>query len=391
MDTTIRTATTDDVGAISELVAARIGEEDAKEAEIVLEDQFFRDRWFVAEVDGQILSTAGVFPGQLDLGGVSIGAGAVEFVATDENAEGRGLVRRLMDEIHATAPSRGEMAQWIVGITYFYRKFGYEYAIPVDAGYSFDAADIPEMPSSWTVREIDEHEVGATATAQRKFSRQSDVALTAAERMWDVYRRSPVYEVVVADGPKGRGYGRIYTHEDDRYLFDVLADSSAAAAALLNAASASGAYDVTALGRPGASEHLDAHGPSEPSGDAYYLRVADPVALLDAMRPILSERLAAHDRSADGDALISLYGSSVRFKYGGGQVGPMRRGAAEHGPIGQGGSGVAPDRIVSLLLGPSGATALAEQNPDVNLGEQDELMNALFPPQSCDVHSWVFP
>ena len=52
---------------------------------------------------------------------------------------------------------------------------------------------------------------------------------------------------------------------------------------------------------------------------------------------------------------------------------------------------MAPDRIASLILGPLGAAGLAELNPDVNLGEQEDLMQILFPPQTCDVHSWVVP
>ena len=69
----------------------------------------------------------------------------------------------------------------------------------------------------------------------------------------------------------------------------------------------------------------------------------------------------------------------------------MRREGPVPGPISEGGSGVAPDQIVSLILGPLGAAGLAELHPDVNLGEQADLMQMLFPIQTCDVHSWVVP
>lgn len=387
----VRTASQDDVSQIAELIAARIGEEDAGEARIVLKDDYFRKRWFVAEEDGQVLSTAGVFPGQLHIGEVTLGAGAIEFVATREDAEGRGLVRRLLEEIHATAQSRNEMAQWIVGITYFYRKFGYEYAIPVESTYSFAPGEAPTMPKGWSVQRVTGAEIPDLAAAQATFARSANVALTASRRMWDIYEMSPVYDVIAAQKSNDYAYGRVYPYEDDRYLFDLIVNSESAAAALINAAGDGGAYEVTVMAREAARRHLDAHADSEPSDDAYFLRVADPVKLLEAMRPVLSSRLREWDASARGEGLISLYESSVRFNYGQGQVGPMRLGAAEQAPIGQGGSGIAPDRIVSLLLGPLGAEKLAELNPDVNLGEQEELMKALFPPQTCDVHSWVVP
>ncbi len=387
----IRTADHEDIGQIAELVAARIGEDDAREAEIVLSDDYFRNRWFVADEDGRILSTAGVFPGEMHVGEVTVGAGAIEFVATHEDAEGRGLVRRLIEEIHNTAQTRNEMVQWIVGITYFYRKFGYEYAIPVESTYDFAAGDAPPTPSGWSVQQVSGAEVPDLAAAQTAFSRQADVAFTASRRMWDIYEMSPVYDLVVAHSSSGYGYGRVYPYEGDRYLFDLIANSAGGAAALINAAGDGGAYDVTVMGREAARSHLDQLADPDPSGDAYFVRVADPVKLMEAMRPVFSTRLREWDATARGDALISMYETSIRFNYGQGQVGPMRRGPAEQAPIGGGGSGVAPDRIVSLLLGPLGAEKLAELNPDVNLGEQEDLMKALFPPQTCDVHSWVVP
>ena len=167
MDFDVRTARDDDIASIVELIGERIGDEDAQEAELVLrDDRFDRNRWFVAVDGDRLLSTAGIFPGQLRVGEVALGAGAVEFVATREDAEGRGLVRRIMEEIHRTASRRGEVIQWIVGITYFYRRFGYEYAIPVDGVHLFAAGAAPPMPAGWSVRPARLDEIEAIAAAQ---------------------------------------------------------------------------------------------------------------------------------------------------------------------------------------------------------------------------------
>lgn len=391
MEIEIRTARSEDIEGIAELIGDRIGDEDARETEIALRDpDFDRNRWFVAASGDDILSTAAIFPGRLRFGDVTMVAGTIEFVATREDAEGRGLVRRLFDEIHRTASSRGEMVQWIVGITYFYRKFGYEYAIPVDGMHLFPVGGAPEMPAGWSVRAARAEEIEMIVAAQESYAGAADVSITATKWLWETYRRSPSYQVVVAEGPKERGYGRIYAWEDDRYLTDIVVQSADAAAALANAAGDDGQSDLSILSRPAARPYLDQLAPWTPSGDAYYLRVDDPVALLEAIRPVLDRRLAAAD-NLEGDALISLYGSSIRFTYGNRRIGPVRREGAVPGPISEGGSGVAPDRIVSLILGPLGAAGLAELHPDVNLGEQADLMRALFPPQTCDVHSWVVP
>jgi len=389
MNIEMRPAQDEDIPSIVELIADRIGEEDGAEADLVLRDPHFdRRRWLVAADGARVLSTAAVFPGQLQVGAVKLAAGAVEFVATREGFEGQGLVRRLVNEIHHTAPIRGEMVQWIVGITYFYRKFGYEYALPVDGTHLLAADKVPAMPAGWSVRTATEGDVRAIAAAQRGIAARADVAITATDQMWDFYRRSPGYELVVATGSGGPGYGRIYAYEDDRYLVDVVAPNPEAAAALAHRAGGGG-HEVAILSRTAVREALDALAPWEGSGDAYYLRVADPVALLEALRPVLSERLRGFE--GEGEALISLYESSIRFAYSPGRVGPIQRGGPEHGPIGVGGSGVAPDQIVSLILGSRGAGAMAELHADVNLGDQQDLMLTLFPPQTSDVHSWVVP
>src|SRR5258708_33016388 len=61
--------------------------------------------------------------------GIHISLGRPELVATDPAYRNRGLVRALFEEIHARSEAEGHLAQGITGISYFYRQFGYEYAL----------------------------------------------------------------------------------------------------------------------------------------------------------------------------------------------------------------------------------------------------------------------
>jgi hypothetical protein len=60
-------------------------------------------------------------------------------------------------------------------------------------------------------------------------------------------------------------------------------------------------------------------------------------------------------------------------------------GGPEQAPISKGGSGVPPDALAPLMLGPFGAAGLEARYGDVMLGRQRDLMEALFPPVSSDV------
>ena len=60
------------------------------------------------------------------------GVGRPELVGTLPEFRGRGLVRAQFDEIHRWSAERGLLVQVITGIPYYYRQFGYEYALDLN-------------------------------------------------------------------------------------------------------------------------------------------------------------------------------------------------------------------------------------------------------------------
>src|SRR5690606_31333066 len=91
------------------------------------------------------------------------------------------------------------------------------------------------------------------------------------------------------------------------------------------------------------------------------------------------------------DVLISTWRSHVRFTIGPDGIGPVTTGGPEQYPMSKGGSGIAPDAVPPLLLGPEGAVGLARLLPDVWLGSQRELMDAPFPPVRADLLTCYLP
>lgn len=77
--------------------------------------------------------------------GIPFRFGRPEMVATLAEYRHRGLVRALFDLIHARSDARGDLAQGITGILYFYRQFGYEYAATLDDGPTVYFPAIPPL------------------------------------------------------------------------------------------------------------------------------------------------------------------------------------------------------------------------------------------------------
>ncbi|WP_052888425.1 GNAT family N-acetyltransferase [Thermogemmatispora carboxidivorans] len=72
--------------------------------------------------------------------------GRPELVVSDPDYRHRGLIRALFELLHARSEAEGALTQAITGIPYFYRQFGYEYALALDGYLSFPVALIPPAP-----------------------------------------------------------------------------------------------------------------------------------------------------------------------------------------------------------------------------------------------------
>ena len=68
-------------------------------------------------------------------------------VATRPAYRKRGLVRAVFEMAHARSAAKGELVQVITGIPYFYRQFGYEYALDLEGHRLVAAADVPHVTS----------------------------------------------------------------------------------------------------------------------------------------------------------------------------------------------------------------------------------------------------
>ena len=81
-----------------------------------------------------------------DYEGIPFVVGRPEIVATDQEYRRRGLVRAVFELVHARSEAEGHLAQGITGIPYFYRQFGYEYALDLDVRRLAYFALIPNAP-----------------------------------------------------------------------------------------------------------------------------------------------------------------------------------------------------------------------------------------------------
>lgn len=94
---------------------------------------------------GKIVAATCLLRYQITYGGIPMGFGRPEIVASMPELRKRGLIRAIFELIHARSQALGDLVQGITGIPNYYRQFGYEYAVELEGSHSVYFADIPQL------------------------------------------------------------------------------------------------------------------------------------------------------------------------------------------------------------------------------------------------------
>lgn len=86
------------------------------------------------------------------------------------------------EEVHSWSDERGDLLQIIEGIPYFYRQFGYEYALDEGQPRLLKRAHLPEAKGTWTFRQPRLDDVPAVLEMRTKASLAADVATVPTEQ-----------------------------------------------------------------------------------------------------------------------------------------------------------------------------------------------------------------
>ena len=99
---------------------------------------------------GKIVSSMCLISQTWTYSGIPFALGQPEFVATEPEYRRRGLVRKQFEVIHALSETRGELMQGITGIPWYYRMFGYEMTLDMEAELVIDGIHIPTLKDGET-------------------------------------------------------------------------------------------------------------------------------------------------------------------------------------------------------------------------------------------------
>jgi len=94
--------------------------------------------------NGQVVSSLCLIPWTWRYEEVDIPAGEMGIVGTLEAYRRRGLIRAQVEVFKRRLRERGCLLSHIQGIPYYYRQFGYEYALPLEGGLRLETRHVPD-------------------------------------------------------------------------------------------------------------------------------------------------------------------------------------------------------------------------------------------------------
>ncbi len=352
--------------------------------------------------------------------GVRFPVGRPEIVCSLPEYRRRGLVREVIRLIHARSRAQGHLADVITGIPWYYRQFGYEYAVEMQGSIRLPVTEIPAAkagePEPFALRPATQDDIPAVARLYDEERAGSPVSTPVDARYWR-------WAITECD-PAGDSFLRVFMLEDAGgqvagYAMTgmgVWQGGLSLYALWMRAGVWLGALPATlrALQRIGEAEASapDASAPfralrvslpqahpahaalraimrlPEPSDPyAWYVRVADLPALMRTLAPALERRLAASPFAGyTGELTLDFYRSGLRMDW---REGRMAEVADWQKPVwGEPSAGFPPGVFLQLLFGYRGLSELRHAFPDVWAeGTAKALLPALFPRRE----SWVLP
>lgn len=366
------------------------------------------EHWlFVDDDAGRVVSSLCLIPWTLRYGPATLRSGEMGIVGTlpDYRHGERSLVAALIERFDELLIAGGYDLSHIQGIPYYYRRYGYDYALPLEPHLNLELRSIPDALAGeddvFAVRAAEQRDVPALVTLYDAAARELDLSAARDEATWRYLLAHTAGTAMEADtwlitgaGDSVVGYWRVATEGFGEGL--IVSEASrlphrAAQAALRHLKGL-----AQARGKPYIRLNLDtgsslartaqAWGASDAGAYEWQIRVVDVPRLLMHLAPALEQRLADSPFAGLSEAvLLNLYREAFVLRFENGKLSAVENaGFTLDGAI-----KLPPALLPALVLGYRDRHALRSAYPDFAAwGQAGYLLDVLFPPMRSFLYTF---
>jgi hypothetical protein len=305
-------------------------------------------------------------------------------------------VRAQIGRWHRIVDERAMDLCIIQGIPWYYRQFGYAYALDHRPCIQLPLAAVPD---EWQPAAVEPAGPDDVPTLQALYD--ADVAdlhvrVARATEDWDYLRQRAGAAFCLsrtAGGGPADGYAACRIDDGVLRADEQAMRSVGAARAFLAWAKRQGARSTELYGPPQGALWQVARslGGAEPPGGQWLLRIPDPVRLLERLAPVLDARLAAAGRAGlEATLVINLFRGALRMRIAAGRIASVEDAGFVDASLGAEDGGdllIPPDAFVRLVTGFRGLEELRDAWPELQVRPSARgLVETLFPRLGSWVH-----
>lgn len=352
------------------------------------------------EAAGQIVSSLCLIPWTWRCEGVKLKAGEMGIVGTREGYRHRGLIRALVARFDELLRKGDFDLSPIQGIPYYYRQFGYEYAVPLEADWRVELYQVPDPPPGYSFRQATLNDLPALMAMYNEAATDLSIHAARDEAVWR-YLFGPSREtettaetwLVLDETEQTAGYFRVAQHGFGEGLIvneGSRLSHNAALAALSHLKKLAGERQ-----KPYLRLNLSAgstlvqvarhHGARDTGTYAWQIRLMDVGRLLGKLAPVLERRVAASPFAGLTEKVcLNLYREAFEMRFEAGRLVAVER----LGFKGRSGIRFPPALAAPLLLGYRSREELAQTHHDVLVWpEWRHLVDVLFPKMQSFIYT----
>jgi predicted acetyltransferase len=356
--------------------------------------------FFVIKHHGKIVASVNLIPVKWSTGDVPLNVAELGCVATLPEHRHLGLQRRLVNEFHKQAEEQNYDLCAIEGIPYFYRQFGYEYAIPLLEETKIKLDQIPDYESKLGICPFTEEDIPKAMQLLMESQRKFYVHTVRDEQIWKVQQKTGFASgskfdsfVVEKDGSM-IAYLRISDKTEDKELMlretvDVDYDTGKAILKFLKDTAKQRGFEtlnacisyIDPL-----SEQLVALGAIQRVPPyAWQIRIVDHVKIFQKMKPLFEKRLAMSPYCHLTEKLnFNFRRYTVQVAIEDGAIADIQRLENNEDRT----IGLNPPVFTQLLLGHRNRNELETCYPDFSIRQSHKhLIDVLFPKLPSHIHS----
>ena len=364
-----------------------------------------RDHFIIVEDTrtGEVVSTTCIIPWRARMGGIDLNVAQLEMAVTHPDYRHRGLIRAQINRYHRLLAEQQYDLSLIEGIPYYYRRFGYAYALDHRCDASLPVTCIPDEWEAELLR-LRPAQPEDAALLTHLFERETerlDLHVLRTAEYWRYILAHMELGVWVVEAGESRSEAVGYLVTDPLVAADgsrrgtcvdesSVADQADALAVLRWLKRQGGSEirvtwprmgDLAAVARDLGSQPISRY--------QWLVRIVDIRRFLRKIGPVLERRLALSDLAGySADLVLNLYEEAFRLRFSGGRLLAVEpAGFIDYSMGADGGDLCIPvEAFVRLLVGYRDLDQLFDAWPDIVVKEDArQALEVLFPKLASDL------